>query len=72
MLLLGRRAFCPSLAQGCAALALARPLRAQEKYPARPVRILVPFGAGGVADTTIRIVAEKLGDVMGQRFVIEN
>src|SRR4051794_203880 len=69
-----RRAFCMAFAQLPAALALGRlaPLRAQAKYPSRPVRIIVPFGAGGVADTTVRTVAEKLGDVMGQRFVIEN
>jgi tripartite-type tricarboxylate transporter receptor subunit TctC len=69
-----RRTFCMAFAQLPAALALGRlaPLRAQAKYPSRPVRIVVPFGAGGVADTTVRVVAEKLGDVMGQRFVIEN
>lgn len=41
-------------------------------YPERPVRIILPFGAGGVADVTARLVAEKLGDRLGQRFVIEN
>jgi tripartite-type tricarboxylate transporter receptor subunit TctC len=45
---------------------------AQGTYPSRPVRVIVPFGAGGVADITIRIVAEKLGDRLGQRFVVEN
>ena len=45
---------------------------AQAAYPARPVKIVVPFAAGGVADITVRIVAEKLGDRLGQRFVIEN
>jgi tripartite-type tricarboxylate transporter receptor subunit TctC len=45
---------------------------AQTAYPARPVKIVVPFAAGGVADITVRIVAEKLGDRLGQRFVIEN
>ena len=41
-------------------------------YPDRPVRIVLPFSAGGVADITARIVAEKLGDRLGQRFYIEN
>jgi tripartite-type tricarboxylate transporter receptor subunit TctC len=43
-----------------------------QTYPSRPVRIIVPFAAGGVADVTTRLVGEKLGDKLGQRFVIEN
>ena len=45
---------------------------AQSKYPDRPVRVIVPFGAGGLADVSIRLVAEKLSKNMGQQFVIEN
>jgi hypothetical protein len=37
------------------------PVRAQAKYPNRPVRVILPFGAGGVADVTARLVAEALG-----------
>jgi tripartite-type tricarboxylate transporter receptor subunit TctC len=43
-----------------------------QKYPDRPVKIVLPFGAGGVADVSARIVADKLGAQLGQRFVIEN
>ncbi len=46
--------------------------RAQAVYPDRAVRIVVPFAAGGVADITARIIAEKLGDRFGQRFYVEN
>src|ERR1041384_3893531 len=42
-----------------------------QNYPDRPVRIVLPFGAGGVADVSSRIIAEKLGERLGQAFVIE-
>jgi tripartite-type tricarboxylate transporter receptor subunit TctC len=47
-------------------------IAAAQNYPSRPVRLILPFGAGGVADVTARIVTEKLGEKLGQRFVIEN
>jgi tripartite-type tricarboxylate transporter receptor subunit TctC len=53
-------------------LAVATTAAAAETYPSRPIRLVVPFGAGGVADISSRIVAEKLGDQLGQRFVIDN
>jgi len=70
-----RRTACQGLA--LASLAgpfawLARAARAQDHYPSRPVRFVLPFGAGGVADVTSRLTAEKLGEKLGQRFIIDN
>lgn len=47
-------------------------VQAQSDYPSRPVKIIVPFGAGGVADITIRFVSDKLSQKFGQRFIVEN
>jgi tripartite-type tricarboxylate transporter receptor subunit TctC len=54
-----------------AAMSMPQIVRAQN-YPNRPVRLILPFGPGGVADVTARIVTEKLGERLGQRFIIEN
>jgi len=52
-------------------LAATRDVRA-ETYPARPLRLIVPWPAGGVADTIGRVVADKLSDGLGQRIIVEN
>jgi tripartite-type tricarboxylate transporter receptor subunit TctC len=43
-----------------------------QDYPAKPVRILVPFAPGGAVDTTTRILAQKMDERVGWKFVIEN
>src|SRR5438067_783601 len=58
----------------CAALAIAlagTTVIAQE-YPARPVKLLVPFAAGGPADVYARFLAQRLQESMGQPFVVED
>ena len=45
---------------------------AQQNYPARPVRLIVPFPAGGVADVLGRMTAQRLSTQYGQQVVVEN
>jgi tripartite-type tricarboxylate transporter receptor subunit TctC len=56
------------------ALALTLPMApAQaETYPSKPVRAIVPYGPGGIADVTMRMVAQNLSQRFGQQFIIEN
>jgi tripartite-type tricarboxylate transporter receptor subunit TctC len=66
----------PRFALALAATLLATPILATscfaQDYPTRPVRIIVPFGAGGPADVTARLLANNLQQSFGQPFVIEN
>jgi tripartite-type tricarboxylate transporter receptor subunit TctC len=45
---------------------------AAQNYPNRPVRIVVPFAAGGIADITTRLIADRLGASLGERFIVDN
>ena len=57
---------------GVALLLAAAPAAAQDAYPNRPVRWVVPFPAGGPTDTLSRVLAAKLGEQWGQSVVVEN
>jgi tripartite-type tricarboxylate transporter receptor subunit TctC len=45
---------------------------AADAYPSRPIKFIVPWPAGGVADTVARVVADKLSERLGQRLIVEN
>ncbi len=66
-----RRFVTAMLALASGLVITAAPVRAQA-YPERPVKVVLPFGPGGIADVTMRLVAAKLSERMGQQFVIEN
>lgn len=67
-----RRTLLSSLA-ACAATAMLAPLaHAQADYPNRPLRLIVPFGAGGSTDMVARLLADKMGQVLGKAVVVEN
>jgi tripartite-type tricarboxylate transporter receptor subunit TctC len=54
-------------------IATALPLAAAEpQYPSHPLRIIVPFAPGGASDVVGRLLAQKLGESMGQTVVVDN
>jgi len=70
-----QRTFCAVAIGAPLAVALATmcvPVRAQDAYPSRPIKLVAPQAPGGGVDIVARIMAEKLGAAMGQAFVVEN
>ena len=61
-----------SAAVALAACTFAPLAAAADAYPARPVRVVVPYAPGGSSDAVARVLGQKLGDLLGQQFVIDN
>ena len=61
-----------ALAIALLATAVIDPAAAQAPYPQRPVMLIVPYGAGGIADTGMRILADKLSTRFGQQVLVDN
>src|SRR5215218_3113649 len=57
---------------GAALCACAFGATAAESYPSRPVRMIIPAGAGGVTDILGRVIASKLTDNLGQQVIVDN
>lgn len=54
------------------AVLISVPAAAQDQYPSRPVRVLVGVAPGSTADVSLRILAQKLGQILNAQFVVEN
>lgn len=63
-------AWCVGLLVSCATVAAAQ--TTEEKYPNRPVRLLVPYAPGGATDNTARLLASKLTETWGQQVIVDN
>ena len=60
------------MALGAVAMAGSGTLMAQANYPSKPIKLVIPYGTGGVSDTTGRLIAQALGKALNQTVVVEN
>lgn len=56
----------------CAACFVAGPMAHAETYPSRPIKLVVPYSAGGLPDTVARVLAKSLGEALGQPVFVDN
>ena len=66
------RAMISAIAMSVALATASSPASAQADYPNKPIRIVIPFGAGGGNDIFARLVGQKFAELIGQSVVIEN
>lgn len=69
---IGRRTAALTALGSLAALASPSGVRAQQPWPSKPIRLIVPYGPGGSADQVARIYAEKMSGVLGQQIIVED
>ncbi|SCX46138.1 tripartite tricarboxylate transporter substrate binding protein [Variovorax sp. EL159] len=67
-----RALFVISFAGALALLVSASPAHAQQAYPAKPIRLVIPFGAGGITDVAGRLIGQHLGEELKQSVIIDN
>lgn len=67
-----KKSLFTSLTLAAISVAMAQGAAAAEAWPQRPVRVIIPFSAGGAADVVLRIVAAKLPEILGEQVVIDN
>ena len=67
-----KRIFITLIAAVCAATATSMPAFAQDKWPSKPIKYIVPFPPGGTTDILARLISAKLGTALGQPVLVEN
>ena len=67
-----KRRIAGAVGTGLVSLLLADAAQAAERFPLRPVRIVVPTGAGGVTDVVARVISQRLGERLGQQVIVDN
>lgn len=70
--MLNRRFVCAVLAAAISAIPMASAWAQADTYPSRPIKLLVPYAAGGGTDAIARLVANGVGEKLGQSMVVEN